>query len=537
MAAAITLTDISWVTPDGRPLFSHLSLSFGPHRTGLIGRNGVGKSTLLALIAGTLPPQAGAVTVPGTLGVLHQGARPHADEIVADLFGVRGGLAVLRRAERGLATMDELAEADWTLPARLEAALARLDLAVTPQTALAALSGGQRTRVALAALTFAEPDFLLLDEPTNNLDADGRAAVATALADWKAGAIIVSHDRALLEGMDALVELTTHGAASYGGGWSAYRALKDRELAAVRHDLEEAEKQVAEVARRAQEAVERQARRDGAGRRKAAKGDMPRVLLGRRRDGAEQSAGTGARLAGVRADQAGERLVAARAQVEVLQPLSVTLASTHLPAQKVVLAAEAVSAGYQSGRPILKDLSFSMVGPERVGVSGPNGAGKSTLLALASGQLMPWSGALRVFTPFALLDQRLTLLDPGVSILENFRRHNPGATETTCRAALARFRFRTDAALQGVAGLSGGELMRAGLACVLGGETPPPLLMLDEPTNHLDVASIDVVERGLRAYDGALLVVSHDLPFLEAIGITRHLTLEPENLDELPRIQ
>jgi ATPase subunit of ABC transporter with duplicated ATPase domains len=104
-------------------------------------------------------------------------------------------------------------------------------------------------------------------------------------------------------------------------------------------------------------------------------------------------------------------------------------------------------------------------------------------------------------------------------------RLNPGADENVCRAALARFMFRADAALQVVATLSGGQMLRAGLACVLGGASPPPLLILDEPTNHLDIDSIEAVEAGLRAYDGALLVVSHDEAFLEAIGVTRWLTL------------
>ena len=127
-------------------------------------------------------------------------------------------------------------------------------------------------------------------------------------------------------------------------------------------------------------------------------------------------------------------------------------------------------------------------------------------------------------TAFSMLDQKVSLLDPSVSIRDNFRRINPQADENTCRAALARFMFRADAALQTVSTLSGGQLLRAGLACVLG-SAPPPLLILDEPTNHLDIDSIAAVEAGLRAYDGALLVVSHDKAFLESIGITRRLKL------------
>ena len=128
-------------------------------------------------------------------------------------------------------------------------------------------------------------------------------------------------------------------------------------------------------------------------------------------------------------------------------------------------------------------------------------------------------------TDFAMLDQRVSLLDPAMSIRDNFRRLNPGADENACRAALARFMFRADAALQLVGNLSGGQLLRAGLACVLGGTKPPSLLILDEPTNHLDVDSIEAVEAGLRAYDGALLIVSHDEAFLEAVGISSRLEL------------
>ena len=170
-------------------------------------------------------------------------------------------------------------------------------------------------------------------------------------------------------------------------------------------------------------------------------------------------------------------------------------------------------------------MSLTLTGPERVAVTGPNGAGKTTLLDLVAGRLACWSGSAEVLAPYAMLDQQVSLLDPTVSIRDNFQRINPGESENACRAALARFMFRADAALQTVSSLSGGQMLRAGLACVLGGQKPPQLLILDEPTNHLDIDSIETVEAGLRAYDGALLVVSHDETFLESIGVTRRLDL------------
>ena len=526
MSASIALSNLTWSTPDGRPLFSNLDLSFDTGRTGLVGRNGVGKTTLLKLISGELPPQSGRISASGALGVLRQGLQVKPDETVADLFGATEGLALLHRAESGKATVEELGLADWTLETRIASALDRIGLEAPPETPLATLSGGQRTRAALAALVFSQPDFILLDEPTNNLDREGRQAVIDLLASWRAGAIVVSHDRELLDTMDAIVELTSLGATRYGGNWSHYRARKAVELSAARHDLADAEKRLTEVEQGAQATAERKARKDRAGQRKRAKGDMPRILLNGLKDRSEKTSGENARLAERRRTQALDEATAARERIEILQPLSMVLPPTGLPAGKTVVRIEAACAGYEPDRPILSDLSLAITGPERIAVTGPNGSGKTTLLALVTGQLLPWSGSARVMTDFAVLDQQMSLLDARASIRDNFRRLNPAADENACRATLARFMFRAEAALQIVSGLSGGQLLRAGLACVLGGTRPPALLILDEPTNHLDIRSIEAVEAGLRAYDGALLVVSHDEAFLETIGISRRLELQ-----------
>ncbi|CAN7645335.1 ABC-F family ATP-binding cassette domain-containing protein [Phenylobacterium sp. LjRoot225] len=525
MPASIALSNLAWSTPDGKALFTDLTLTFGPERCGLVGRNGVGKTTLLKLVAGELSPQAGTVTVHGRIATLRQTVQVQPGQTLADLFGARDGLAVLARAEAGQASEDDLARADWTLEARMAEALARVGLAAEPATPLSALSGGQRTRAGLAALVFAEPDVLILDEPTNNLDREGRAAVADLLAGWPACAIVVSHDRDLLEAMDAIVDLTSLGATRYGGGWSAFRARKALELAAVQADLADAEKRLADLARTAQTTAERQARKDGAGRRKAARGDQPKILLGMMKERSELTGADQARLAERRRGQAQAAAAQARERIEVLQPMSVTLPPTGLAAGREVLKVERVTAGYVPGRPVLADVSLTITGPERLALTGPNGAGKTTLLALIAGELKPWSGTVRTLVPFAILDQRVSLLDPALSIRDNFRRLNPHTDENACRAALARFMFRADAALQTAGSLSGGQLLRAGLACVLSAAAPPPLLILDEPTNHLDLDSIGAVEAGLRAYDGALVVVSHDGAFLEAVGVGRRVAL------------
>lgn len=531
MSPSIHLSRLSFATPDGRTLFDGLDLHFGRERCGLVGRNGVGKSTLLRLISGEIAPRSGKVTVEGSVAVLRQLVEPPPGLTVADLFGRRDALALLARALAGDASVDEMAEADWTLEARLEEALADMGVAVGPDTPLASLSGGQRTRAALAAAAFDAPDFLLFDEPSNNLDREGRRAVIELLTRWRNGAIVVSHDRELLDHMDAIVELSSLGVARYGGNWTDYRAQKNAELEATRHDVATAARRAEEVGRNAQIVSERQARRDAGGRRKAGRGDMPKILLGKRRQQAEESGGAHVRTAERQREEASEALAEARARLEVVEPIRIALPSTGLIADRVVLALEALRFGHDPGRPFATPLDLVVRGPERIAIVGPNGSGKSTLLATLTGRLPPLSGTVRCPLGAVLLDQQVSLLDRGLSIADNFALRHPEATANACRAALARFRFRAEAADQIVGTLSGGQMLRAGLACVLGGERPPPLLMLDEPTNHLDLEAIEAVEAGLSAYDGALLVVSHDEAFLGAIGIRRGLHLPAGTID------
>ncbi|WP_068300517.1 ABC-F family ATP-binding cassette domain-containing protein [Pararhodobacter sp. CCB-MM2] len=518
----VTLSSLSFATPEGTPLFTDLTLAFGPERTGLVGRNGTGKSTLLALMAGRLQPSSGRVQVDGRLSVLRQSFAP--GETLADLFDIRAALALLDRAEAGTASAEELADADWTLPSRLEAALASVGLSCAPETPLETLSGGQATRAALAAVMFDAPDMLLLDEPTNNLDREGRQAVIDLLAAWPRGAVVVSHDRELLEGMDAIVELTSLGATRFGGGYSAYRAQKDVQLAAAAHDLGAAERQRDEAAKKAQQAAERKAKKDAAGKRSRAKGGQPKMLMDKAQERAEGSKGAGIRLREARAAEAEAGHEAARAKVEVLQPMRMDLPSTGLPREKVVLRLEGVTGGY-GDVPVIRDASWQLTGPERVAITGPNGCGKSTLLALVTGALVPIAGQVHRPVAMALLDQSVNLLDPDETLREAFLRLNPGADENGARATLARFKFRADEALRKVGSLSGGQRLRGGLACTLGGPQPPGLLILDEPTNHLDLDAIEALESALAGYDGALLVVSHDARFLDALGLTRRITL------------
>ncbi len=524
----VTLDSVAAATPDGRLLFDNLNLAIGAERIGLVGRNGVGKSSLLALIAGLRPALSGTVTRSGTVATLDQTPNLSPGARLVDLLGVGPDWDRLSRIERGEGDETDLSDADWTLPTRLDQALADVGLSsFDPERSATALSGGQATRAGLARLLIAQPDVLLLDEPTNNLDAESREIVGRVLARWRGGAVVVSHDRSLLRGMDRIVELSSLGARSYGGGWDLYAERKALEAEAAQRDLDHAEREVRRVAREAQAARERKDRRDAAGKRFADRGGTPKIVLGMMAERAENSGAREGRLADKLAARAAESKASAEARVERARTLGFDLPSSGLPEGRTVLAFEEVAFAWPDGTPAIEGLTFRIVGPERVAVSGPNGAGKTTLIRLATGDLSPTAGAVKLSVPVALLDQRAALLNDDETILENFRRLNPNASVNDAHAALARFLFRNVAAHQVAGTLSGGERLRAALACVLCAAVPPQLLILDEPTNHLDLASIEAVEAALSGYDGALLVVSHDTNFLDAIGVERTIALKP----------
>jgi ATPase subunit of ABC transporter with duplicated ATPase domains len=529
----ISLHAASFSLPDGTPLFDNINLSFGPGRTGLIGRNGIGKSTLLDLMEGSAEPASGSVAREGRIRRLRQEMPGDPRATVADAFGMKDRLDRLKRALAGEGSADDIADIDWTLDERLAAALERVGLAgLDADVPQSQLSGGQRTRLALAALTFDAPDMILLDEPTNNLDRDGRALVIDLMDQWRGGAVVVSHDRELLRHMDRIVELSSLGLKSYGGNWDDYRQQKEVERQAAERAFQSAESAADAARRQAQITQERQERRAATGRRARAKGDAPKILLDARAERAEGTATHNRQIAGRRESELARKVAEADAARERFRTLDLSLPSPGLAASRQMLAFEGVTAGYDTARPVLRNVSFAIAGPERVAITGPNGSGKTTLLKLATGAMEPISGLVRRPVPAALLDQHASLLDPALTILENFRRINPGDGDNACRAALARFLFRAAAAEKPVAVLSGGEKLRAALACITGGGEPPLLLILDEPTNHLDLDSIAAMEAGLNGFRGALLVVSHDEDFLRAIGIGRHIRLRNGNATE-----
>ncbi|MET0587234.1 MAG: ATP-binding cassette domain-containing protein, partial [Novosphingobium sp.] len=341
MPALLTIDRLSAVTPDGKPLFSDLSFALGEETVGLVGRNGSGKSTLLAILSGAAEPQTGSVTRSGRVAMLRQIQLD--DGRVADALGLTEDLARLHRLEAGEGTVEDAGLADWTLEQRIADAFEQVGIAsIGLDRDVASLSGGERTRLGLAAMLLSEPDVLLMDEPTNNLDSDGRTAIAELLAGWPGGAIVASHDRDLLENVDRIVQLSPVGIVSFGGGWSEFEEARDAMRERADADLDRAERDLRQQSAAAQRQREKKARRDKAGRANAAKGGTPRILLGAMAERAENSGARDNVLAERVLDEARGTLDQARRQVEIVTPLRIDLPRADLPANRIVLRFEDV---------------------------------------------------------------------------------------------------------------------------------------------------------------------------------------------------
>ncbi|MBA2813675.1 ABC-F family ATP-binding cassette domain-containing protein [Streptomyces sp. KM273126] len=535
--AAVVCSNISFTWPDDTPVFQDLSLTVSTGRTGLVAPNGSGKSTLLKLIAGELRPGAGSVSVVGTLGHLPQTLPLTGELTVAEVLGVAAVIRAIDAVESG--DVDEkhftTIGDDWDIEERTRAQLDRLGLTdLTLDRSLSTLSGGQVVSLGLAAQLLKRPDVLLLDEPTNNLDLDARHKLYDVLEDFNGCLLLVSHDRALLDRMERIAELGSDELRFYGGNFTEYEEAVRAEQDVAEKNVRNAEQELKREKREMQQARERAERRAGNAARNLKSAGLPRIFAGNMKRGAQESAGRAGQMHASRVGEAKARLDEAARALRDEQRITLDLPDTDVPAGRTLFLGEAMQVRH-GGRAVFagQGVDLTIRGPERIALTGANGAGKSTLLRLINGDLTMDSGEIkRADGQIAYLSQRLDVLDLNRTVAENFAAFAPGRPEAERMNLLARFLFRGARAHLPVGVLSGGERLRASLACVLCAEPAPQLLLLDEPTNNLDLVSAGQLESALGSYRGAFVVVSHDERFLTEIGVGRWLRLADGELTE-----
>lgn len=528
----VILKNISYILPGGKKIIDNLTYTFNPELVGIVGKNGIGKSTLAKIIAKEISMQNGFVEISGRLKYLPQVLDHWLNLTVSDVLSIKNKYEALKRLENGKGDKYDLLviDNDWDLVERLGILKERLGVShINLDREYVSLSGGEKIRCLLVSLLIDNPDFIILDEPTNHLDTEGRNIIYEFVNKWKKGMIVISHDRTLLRLMKTIVELSSAGLRSYGGNYDYYAQQKKLEDEAVKKEIRNVKVELKKSIEKKNLVVQRQLKSNISGEKKAEKSNIPKIM-------ANQLKGAGEKTLKKLKDIHDEKIHETEkklSEIKLKQRSNINIKfdinnKVHYK-QKNIITAKKINFNYDEKKNIwVKDLSFSIYGGERIELKGRNGSGKTTLFKMIRGEMKNSHGILDVRTgKIGYFDQDISILNNELNLLENIRYASEGKLpEHELRIRLGRFLFYKDDVFKKAKVLSGGERMRAGLACLLSSHIIPDLIILDEPTNNLDLESIEELTNGLNKFNGAILVVSHDPDFLQEIEVKRIIDLD-----------
>jgi ATPase subunit of ABC transporter with duplicated ATPase domains len=529
--AMLTLQHISYKHPNQDLLFDNINLSLHRHhQAALIGNNGVGKSTLLQIMAGVLQPSGGLVKADARPYYVPQIMGQFNDLTIAQALQIEDKLRSLQEILNGQVTEENLSllNDDWTIEERcLEALrywqLADLDL----RQKMGTLSGGQKNKVFLSGISIHQPDIVLLDEPSNHLDTAGRQLLYDFIQSTPSTLMVVSHDRTLLNLLQAVYELSKRGITVYGGNYDFYQEQKQVESHALHEEVRNKEKALRKARETGREAAERQQKLDARGKKKQEKAGVPTIMMNTLKNNAEKST---ARLKSVHAEKAGaiaRELTELRKELPDADKMKFGFDPSALHKGKILVTAQDLNHGYGGGLLWGQALNFQVTSGERIALKGLNGSGKTSLIRIILGEIAPQAGTIqRAENKSVYIDQDYSLIDPQLHVYGQAQRFNYSALqEHEIKIRLNRFLFTKDDWNKPGSALSGGEKMRLLLCCLTISNQAPDIIILDEPTNNLDIQNMEILTAAINEYQGTLIVVSHDEYFLEQVNVQKSIEL------------
>ncbi|WP_175628860.1 ABC-F family ATP-binding cassette domain-containing protein [Bacteroides acidifaciens] len=556
----ISIQQISYIHPDKEVLFSDLNFAISKgQKLGLVGNNGCGKSTLMQIIAGQIPPSSGVIVRPDDLYYIPQHFGQYDSLTIAQALHIDSKQKALHAILEGDASTENFAllDDDWNIEERSIAALDSWGIGQFPLSyPMHLLSGGEKTRIFLAGMDIHTPSVILMDEPTNHLDSSGRQRLYDWVEKWRSTLLVVSHDRTLLNLLPEICELEKHQITYYGGNYEFYKEQKALMQEALQQRIEEKEKALRIARKVARETAERRDKQNVRGEKANIKKGVPRIVLNALQSKSEKST---SKLNSVHQEKA-EKLTDERNQLRgSLSPtaaLKTDFNSSSLHTGKTLVTAKEINFGYY---PTLNDndsqnendcpsendtscsngnnppaqllwqtpISFQLKSGDRLRIEGTNGSGKTTLLKIITGQLQPQEGTLtRADFSYVYLNQEYSIIDDRNSILEQAYAFNSrNLPEHEIKIILNRYLFPASEWDKSCRKLSGGEKMRLAFCCLMISNNTPDMFILDEPTNNLDIQSIEIVTTTIKNYAGTVIAISHDNYFIQEIGIDQSIAL------------
>lgn len=528
---SIVVNSLAHTFSDGKVLFTNINFSVQKgEKIALVGPNGIGKSTLLRIIAGVKEQYKGEIILPEKPYYIPQ----HLDQLngysIQEVLRVDKKIAALHEILKGNVTNHNLETLndDWEIEEKVRSALRHWNLdnlSLSQETA--SLSGGEKAKISLSGILIHAPKIILLDEPTNHLDYQSRLILYDFIQTSKSTILIVSHDRELLNLLDKIIELTPNSTEVYGGNYDFYYEQKKIKIEALQSSLVEKEKSFNQIRQKSRELNEKRQKLEVRGKTQKAKAGIPRISMGRLRNNAEQSSVQINSKQNDKMDSISSGINAVKEQIQKEQPLKILIQKSGLHHGKILVKADEINIEYHQ-EPLWKEgKSFTLLSGDRVLIKGNNGSGKTSLVKAIMGKQGISSGSLYMADFNHLyIDQEYSEINNLLTVFEQCLTYNTqNLAEHEIKKLLHRHQFVQEYWDRQCMYLSGGEKMKLLLCCLIISNNSPDVLILDEPTNNLDIYSLDTLTQAIRDFEGTILLISHDSYFIKETNITKTFCL------------
>ncbi len=527
----LLLQNISYLHPDKTLLFSDISLTVNTRdKIALTGKNGIGKSILLKIMAGVLQPSSGIYTAPASLYYIPQHFGQYDHLTIAEALNIDHKLRALKAILNGDTGEEHFAALndDWSVEERCREALNAWQLNGTDLfQKMDTLSGGEKTKVFLAGIAIHEPAIILLDEPSNHLDTEGRQLLYSFIQSAKSTLVVVSHDKTLLNLVDKICELSEHKISVYAGNYDFYAAQKQAESNALHTSIHDKEKALRKAKEKERESIERQQKLDSRGKRKQENAGVAKIMMNTLRNNAEQSTAKMKEVHAGKIDDISKQLKDLRDTLPGISRMKFDFDHSALHRGKILFNGKDINHAYNGQLLWQNNIHLLISSGERIALKGANGSGKTTLINIILGNIVPATGSIHNALSNAIyIDQDYSLIDNNKTVYQQALQFNTNALEEHgIKIRLSRFLFTRNDWDKSCAALSGGERMRLMLCCLLIGGQAPDMIILDEPTNNLDIENVEILTNAINDYQGTLIIVSHDEHFLQQVNIKRVIQL------------